>query len=145
MLKLKTSYIAYIQNYILIVLLSIFLLLLYKIIGMTTIFSIIFLIGLIFCLYLIDEPLYRRIAYTYEIGNDSIVETKGIITKQQTTIPYRSVSDIRLKKGVIGRIFNFGDVKVIGFRGEILLMGMKNPERVYGILKNKLLKTKGEV
>ena len=142
MVELKTSFIAYIQNYILIFLLVVVVIILYKMLGLTSLFSVIFLISLIICLYLIDEPLYRRVSYKYEIGEGSVIETRGIITKQQTTIPYRNISDIQLKKGVIGKIFNFGDIKIVGFRGEILLLGMKNPEKIYGMLKNKLLKSK---
>ena len=53
-------------------------------------------------------------------------------------VPFQSVADVRVSKGIVGRIFNFGDVDVIGFKDGILMKGMKNPEEIQRIIQSKL-------
>lgn len=143
--KLKTSYMAYIQNYLLVVLILIFLWLIYLRFGLTLslrlyeavklagVFSLAFV-----AIYLIDEPFYRRLAYCYILTDSEITEVRGIITKRKLSIPYINVSDVTLNKGVIGRVFNFGNIKVSGIKNNITLVGMRNPETIYTNLKERI-------
>jgi len=73
----------------------------------------------------------------YLIEPDNISEVKGILTKKKMSIPYRSIADERLKKGIIGRMLNFGDIIITGFKNEINIKGVKNPEKVYKMIEKK--------
>jgi len=90
------------------------------------------------------EPESALIYTTYYLKEDNVMEVKGILTKKRTAIPYSSISNIVLKKGVIGRIFGFGSVIVNSFSGEnkISLKGIKYPEKTFKLIEKKIQERK---
>ena len=78
--------------------------------------------------------LYR----SYKLDSDYISEIKGIFVKRITAIPYRAVADQRLKKGIIGRILNYGDVVITGPKIQIKMRGIRRPEILYEEIEKKL-------
>jgi len=89
---------------------------------------------------LLEQPSMERWMRHYIITNNEIIKVEGILTKRRITIPFQSVSDVRVEKGVIGRIFNFGTVHVTGLGKDnsIVMKGMRNPEEIYHIVQNKI-------
>ena len=87
-----------------------------------------------------EEPEWEVLFKKYIITNNEIMKIEGIIDKKRTIIPYQSVADVKVTKSFIGRILNFGSVHVRGFKegGDILLKGMRNPEELQAIIRNKI-------
>ena len=79
---------------------------------------------------LVFYPEMERIYREYEIQEDGVLMIEGIFVKKKTFLPYQGVTDIVVRKGVIGRLLNFGDVIVHGFKKEIKIKGIKQPEAV---------------
>jgi membrane protein YdbS with pleckstrin-like domain len=109
----------------------------------STIFVFVFIIAITF---LIEEPTFERWVRYYIVKNNEIIKMEGILTKKRISIPYQSVADIKLDKGIVGRIFNFGDVLVVGLGNLVIEMkGMANPEVVFNVIQNKVSLMRGAV
>jgi len=146
----KTSRISYVGNYILVgLVLILFFLVWVKFNLEFTLFPRTYfqfqstLIGFGFLLvmtYLIEEPTIERILRSYMVTNHEIIKLEGFFRKHKLTLPYASVADVQVHKGVIGRIFNFGTVHIRGFKegGEITIKGVKNPDELHNMIKNKI-------
>jgi len=90
--------------------------------------------------FLLEEPSIERILRSYIITNHEVIKIDGFLRKHKITLPYASVADVQLHKGILGRIFNFGTVSVRGFKegGEITIKGVRNPDEIHNIIKNKI-------
>jgi len=88
--------------------------------------------------YLFKEPVIDKKFRKYIITNNEVIKYEGVFRKTRIVIPYQSVSNIDVYKGVIGRILNFGDMKVVGFKDEITMEGIDNPDLHYRIIQNKI-------
>ena len=75
---------------------------------------------------------------------DNITEVKGILTKTQISIPYRSISGERLRKSFVGRIFNYGNVIITSSNNVINIRGIRSPEKLYRMIDEKLTKYRKE-
>lgn len=85
----------------------------------------------------------ERAMRSYVITNTDVVRVEGILRKSRTIIPYQSVSNVTVYKGVLGRLLNFGDVNVIGFDAEISMKGVRDPDTFYRIINNKIARMRG--
>lgn len=137
-LRYKTARISYISNYIIIALLIFSLTFLPLIELEAKILQLIFLGVMFFILILLFEPEAERVLRNYLITNSEIAKIEGIIVKKRMAMPYQGVADVRVVKGVLGRIFNFGTIVVKGIKGDIIIKGMKEPEVIYRIIENKI-------
>lgn len=81
----------------------------------------------------------------YVIRNDRITIHKGILTKTQQNIPYRSVTDFALKRTLFDRYLGIGSINIqtagqsqspTGYEGS--LVGLIHYESLHGELKQKL-------
>lgn len=88
--------------------------------------------------YLIEESEIQRAMRKYMITNSEVAKVEGLLRRNRVSIPHANVSDIRVNKGIIGRIFNFGDVDVVGFKGQINIKGIKNPEMIHRVIETKI-------
>ena len=86
------------------------------------------------------EPEFVLVYTTYHLKEDNVMEVKGIFTKKRTAIPYSSISNIGMNKGVIGRIFGYGNVLVNSFSvgNEIILKGIKHPEKTFKLIEKRI-------
>src|SRR3972149_3372595 len=136
----KTTRLAYLHNYILVgivLLITVLILPFLDILG--NIFHFVIFFGLLIVASgLSEEPEWERIFRKYVLTNNEIIKLDGLIRKKRMVVPFQSVADVRVSKGIVGRIFNFGDVDVIGFKDGILMKGMKNPEEIQRIIQSKL-------
>ncbi|MFH0711210.1 MAG: PH domain-containing protein [Candidatus Aenigmatarchaeota archaeon] len=97
--------------------------------------------------FLIEEPTIERMIRHYIVTNNEVIKVEGILRKKRISVPYQSVADVRVEKGIVGRIFNFGTVHVAGVgRGaDITMKGMRDPDTVYRVIKNKIGLTRGAI
>ncbi|UCG59090.1 MAG: PH domain-containing protein [Phycisphaerales bacterium] len=82
---------------------------------------------------------------SYFILDDRVTIQKGILTKTQQNIPYRSVTDFILQRTLYDRILGIGSIKIQtagqsqtpgGYEGS--MAGLVDYERLHGQLKEKL-------
>jgi len=133
--KFRSSRISFIGNY----LLGISLLFLICIANLTlNLPTIINYFLLIIAILLFLEPEGIIVYKSYKLDSDHISEVKGVFVKRIIAIPYRAIADQRLKKGVIGRILNYGDVIITGPKTQIKMRGMRRPERIYEKIEKEL-------
>jgi len=142
----KTSRMSYIPNYVLAVLAVVLVILIWPYIHVKVFFTTyadlipfgIFSAFLVLITFLIEEPTIEQLMRKYIVTNNEVIKIEGLIRKKRISIPHGNVSDIRVKKGVWGRIFNFGDVEVTGFRENIVMKGVRNPDEIYRLIENKV-------
>jgi hypothetical protein len=142
----KTSRISYISNYVLVILALVLLALLWPYLNVTLIFTslkgiidyAIFAAFIMMIVFLMEEPSIEQIMRKYIVTNNEVIKVEGLIRKKRISIPHGNVSDIRVRKGVWGRILNFGDIEVTGFRENIVMKGIRSPDEVYKIIENKI-------
>lgn len=144
----KTSRISYISNYVLVILVVILFYLTYSTFNLTftliatnvnELISVFVVFGfLILITFLLEQPTIEQILRQYMITKTDIIKVEGLIRKKKTFIPFSNISGVTYKKGVIGRIFNFGDIELTGFKEGIVIKGVANPEEAYRILKHRI-------
>lgn len=145
---IRRSRISYLYNYLLIVLVVFFFLLFWYRFNLTfsflprtfeefwKTFVTLGLVGLI--AFLFEEPVIERWFRHYRITNNEVIMTEGILRKNRIIIPYQSISNVDVYKGIVGRILDFGDVTVVGFKNQIIMQGIRSPEVFYRIINNKI-------
>lgn len=69
------------------------------------------------------------LCYSIEFYDNKIIVKSGILNKQEKQSAFAGVYSISISQSVIGRIFNYGDVKVdCPGRWDIDTKGIKEPE-----------------
>jgi len=139
--KLKISRISFIINYVLGVFLLSYLFLSGAMMKLPQILTIFFVL-LILLFFFEPECIIQN--YSYFVDPDNITEIRGILTKTQISIPYRSISGERLRKSFIGKIFNYGSVIITSSNNEINIRGIRYPEKLYRMIEEKLNKFRKE-
>lgn len=146
----KTSRISYISNYVLMALVVILYLLIWVKFNLefsfapTTAYQFeSTMVGFAFLLvisYLIDEPAIEQILRQYIVTNHEVIKVEGFFRKNKITVPYQSIADVQMSKGILGRIFNFGTVHIRGVKetGDIVIKGVRNPDELHAVIKNKI-------
>lgn len=86
---------------------------------------------------------YRSLSY--EIQDDEVIVRVGIITKSVKHVPYRTVTNITINRGILDRsLFNMGtlNIQTAGMSGstgaEESLVGLANVQEAYDIVVKKL-------
>jgi len=145
-LKYKTARISYFSNYFLVIVIPfLFYLVLLPYLTNELYLNIAILILSAIILFLIFEPEVERTIRRYGITNNEVLKIEGIITKKIVSIPHQSIADVKVFKGVIGRIFNFGNIEVKGFKDSIFMKGIREPEVIEKIVENKIALFKGRI
>ncbi len=88
--------------------------------------------------FLLVEPESKRWVNEYYVTKNEVIESNGVFSKKTIVLPYQSISDVRIEQDFFGRLLNLGDIQITGFKGEIKMKGVKNPEEIYRIFQNKL-------
>ena len=88
--------------------------------------------------------LYYR-SLSYEIQDDEVIVRVGIITKSVKHVPYRTVTNVTINRGILDRsLFNMGtlNIQTAGMSGstgaEESLVGLTNVGEVYDLVVKKL-------
>jgi len=142
----RTSRVSYVQNYLLVVLLITLLLQVLPMLDSRSRFYSIFLIGTVLLVaWLLEEPELERMTRQYHITGGEVMMVEGIFSKKRRVITYSNVSNIDVVKSVIGRVFNYGDIIIVGPDPSIKIRmnGMRNPDELYRIINSKVSKLVG--
>ncbi len=97
---------------------------------------------------LLTGPYYRSISY--EIQDDEVVVRAGIITQSVKHVPYRTVTNLQVNRGLLDRwLFGLGtlNIQTAGMSGtagaEESLAGLPNYDEVYEMVAAELRKFRG--
>jgi membrane protein YdbS with pleckstrin-like domain len=142
----KTSRVSYMQNYVIAVLVAILLVLIFPYLNFTIfirtaqeLISYLIVFGLIIVItFMFEEPTIERWIRRYVVSNNEVMKIEGIFRKKKFAIPYQSIADVKISKGVVGRIFNFGNIEIMGFKEGINMKGIRNPDEVLRMIENKV-------
>lgn len=82
----------------------------------------------------------------YEIYPTEVIHKKGIIFKKEQRYLLKHIGSVGLQQGVLGRIFNFGSIKLYDWLlgKDVYLYLIHNPLRYHGILKKLLVESDKE-
>lgn len=92
-------------------------------------------------------PYYRSLRY--EVRADEVIVRAGIITKSVKHVPYRTVTNITVRRGLMDRWFGLGtlNIQTAGMSGntgaEESLVGLPNVQEVYDIVVTELRRFRG--
>ena len=120
--RIKVSFRFFVRNYIIIFLTSMLLATLPK--------PELLLAGSLLILFLLGEIGWKRLASEYEIGSTYVSENRGIFRKSRTVLPNQTIVDVQVTQGIFGRIFNFGDLYIRGYKNSIRMVGIKDPYQI---------------
>jgi membrane protein YdbS with pleckstrin-like domain len=117
--------------------------------GLVT-FAIVFFCDLLFWLVgmILSVPYFRSLRY--EILEDEVIVHVGIITHSVKHVPYRTVTNITVKRDLLDRwFFNLGslNIQTAGMSGqsgaEEKLVGMENIQEIYELVVSELRRFRG--
>ncbi|MCK4537273.1 MAG: PH domain-containing protein [Candidatus Krumholzibacteria bacterium] len=96
----------------------------------------------------LSVPYYKSLSY--EIQDDEVIVRVGIVTKSVKHVPYRTVTNITVNRGLFDRfLFNLGtlNIQTAGMSGstgaEESLVGLTDVQGVYDIVVEKLHRFRG--
>jgi len=145
-ITIKTSRVSYISNYFLVALVVALLVLVWPHLNLKIFFAsytdlipfAIFSLLVVTITFLMEEPSIEQVMRKYIITNNEVIKVEGLIRKKRISIPHGNVADIRVKKGVWGRLLNFGDLEISGMKENIVMKGIRNPDEIYKVIENKI-------
>jgi uncharacterized membrane protein YdbT with pleckstrin-like domain len=91
---------------------------------------------------LLTGPYYRSLSY--EIQDDEVIVRAGIWTKSVKHVPYRTVTNVQVKRDIVDRMLGIGtlNIQTAGMSGttgaEESLVGLANVDEVYGLVAGEL-------
>jgi uncharacterized membrane protein YdbT with pleckstrin-like domain len=96
----------------------------------------------------LSVPYYRSLRY--EIQDDEVIVNVGIVTHSVKHVPYRTVTNITVKRDIFDRwFFNLGtlNIQTAGMSGqkgaEESLVGLENVQEVYELVVTELRRFRG--
>jgi uncharacterized membrane protein YdbT with pleckstrin-like domain len=96
---------------------------------------------------LLSGPYYRSLSY--EIHEDGVIVRVGILTRSVKHVPYRTVTNMTVRRGVLDRWLGLGslDIQTAGISGsskaEQSLVGLENTDEVYALVAAALRRFRG--
>jgi len=87
-------------------------------------------------------PYYKSLRY--EIHDDEVIVHVGVITKSVKHVPYRTVTNLAVNRGILDRLFGLGtlNIQTAGMSGqtgaEEALVGLPNVQEVYDLVATEL-------
>jgi len=98
---------------------------------------------------MLTSPYYRSLGY--EIQDDEVIVRVGIWTKSVKHVPYRTVTNLTIKRDILDRWLGIGtlNIQTAGMSGttgaEEKLVGLTNVEEVYEIVVTELRRFRGSM
>lgn len=97
---------------------------------------------------LLSGPYYQSLSY--EIQDDEVIVRAGIITQAVKHVPYRTVTNLTIKRGILDRwLFDLGtlNIQTAGMSGntgaEESLAGLSDYDAVYNLVATELRRFRG--
>jgi membrane protein YdbS with pleckstrin-like domain len=110
-----------------------------------------FFAGLFWIIAIVMSVFYYR-SLSYEIQDDEIIVRVGIVTKSVKHVPYRTVTNISIKRGILDRfLFDIGTlaIQTAGMSGtsgaEQSLVGLDDVQAIYDDVVGKLREFRGSM
>lgn len=100
--------------------------------------AIVFFVDLLWWIpgMVLTAPYYNSLHY--EIHEDEIIVNAGIITKSVKHVPFRTITNLTIKRGVLDRAFDIGtlEIQTAGMSGstgepEQSMVGLENAQAIY--------------
>ncbi len=147
---LKTSRVFFLGNYIIALLVTVFLILLVVSFKLTftltpqtqsDLFSTLLILGLAAIgAVMIEQPEWARIRTKFTITMNEVIKEHGILAKERIVLPYATVADISVHRSMIGRILNYGTLSVSSFKSgsDMIMYGVRNPEKFHVLIQNRV-------
>lgn len=89
--------------------------------------------------WLAAEPLVEGLLRHYLISRSEVVKVEGLVSKRRHSIPYQSVSESRVTKGIFGRIFNYGTIEISSMNeGGISMRHVSDPDEIHRIVQHRV-------
>ncbi len=91
---------------------------------------------------ILADPYYNSL--NYEIHEDEVIVYAGIWTKSVKHVPFRTITNITVKRDILDRLFNIGSLSIqtAGISGkstpEEKLSGLEDVQQVYELVADKL-------
>lgn len=98
---------------------------------------------------LVTGPYYRSLSY--EIQDDEVIMRVGVWTRSVKHVPYRTVTNITVRRGILDRLFGLGtlNIQTAGMSGttgaEENLEGLDNVQEVYDLVATELRRFRGSM
>jgi uncharacterized membrane protein YdbT with pleckstrin-like domain len=70
--------------------------------------------GIVLALVLIGWPFLRRATTELVLTNRRVISKFGVLSRDTVEIGFAKVESIRVKQGLLGRLFNYGDLVITG-------------------------------
>lgn len=149
-IEIKTSRIYFLGNYVVAVLVAIFIILLYFIFNLKfTLFpktqseftSTLVILGIATVgLGMVEQPEWARFRTKFLVTGNEVIKEEGLLSKQKVILPFGTVADISIKKSLFGRIFDYGTLNVSSFKtgSDMMMKGVRNPEKIYSIIQKRV-------
>ena len=96
---------------------------------------------------ILSAPYYRSLSY--EVQEDEVIVRAGIVTRSVKNVPYRTVTNLTVKRGLLDRWLGLGtvDIQTAGMSGtnnvEQSLVGLENAQEVYDLVVRELRRFRG--
>ena len=89
---------------------------------------------------MIEQPEWERYRTRFMITMNEVIKEHGILSKEKVILPYATVADIKVERGVIGRILNYGTLSVSSFKAgsDMIMKGIRYPERMHVLIQNRV-------
>jgi len=98
---------------------------------------------------MLTSPYYRSLGY--EIQDDEVIVRVGIWTKSVKHVPYRTVTNLTIKRDILDRWLGIGtlNIQTAGMSGttgaEEKLVGLTNVQEIYEIVVTELRRFRGSM
>ena len=99
---------------------------------------------LIFPLVFLLIDILKLSSYKLEIFENQIVETDGILSKNQKQTAFNGVVSVSVNQSFFGRLFNYGSIKmdIVG-KNDFYIENIKDPNKFKSFLETKIVKIDG--
>jgi len=86
------------------------------------------------------EPKIHGIMTHYKVSDSEVVKVEGILRKKRHSIPHQGIGQVRVSKGILGRILNYGTVEVEGQNesSTIAMRHVRNPDDIRRVIREKI-------
>lgn len=149
-LNIKTSRISFLSNYIIGSLAIIFIVLFLNAFTLkftlfpktlNDMFSSLAILGLVMIAgVLLEQPEWVRFMRRYKVTLNEVIEIDGLFTKKKIILPYQSIAEVTVKRDILGRMLNYGDVSVSAFGSGtgVHIRGVRNAEKIHELIQNRI-------
>jgi len=100
--------------------------------------SIVILTALIITVLLTPVYIFTYYGSDFAVSNKRVISKKGIVSRNVSEMNLDSIESVNLDQNVLGRLLNFGTIKVYG-RGtsSVIFVGIDEPVKVRKLIQNK--------